>query len=82
VPVQDLADQLGPHYHAALLGPPDGALDQVPLKVQQLRRRESVNPQAAVVADPHGPFLEEPVGGLLGLGERLLRRGGDREALG
>ena len=59
-----------------------GAVDQLPLKGQQLRRREPLHAQPAVVADPDGPLLEEPVGRLLGLGERLLRARGDREALG
>ena len=63
VPVQDLADHLGPDDGAALVGPPGGAVDQVPLKGQQLRRREPVDPQPAVVADPDGPLGQEPVGG-------------------
>ena len=64
VAVQDLADDLRPHHGAALIRPAGGAVDQLPLKCQQLRRREPVHPQAAVVADPHGPLLEEPVGRL------------------
>ena len=76
--VQDLADQLGPHHGAALACPLGGAVDQVPLQGQQLRRREPVHPQAAVVGDPDGPLGQEPVSGLLSLGERLLRARGDR----
>ena len=72
VAVQDLADQLRPDDGAALAGPAGGAVDQLPLKGQQLRGREPVNPQAAVVANPDGPLGQEPVGGRLGLGERLL----------
>ena len=64
------------------LRPAGGAVDQLPLKGQQLRRREPVHPQAAVAADPDGPLLQEPVGRRLGLGERLLRARGDREPLG
>jgi hypothetical protein len=34
------------------------------------------------VGDPDGPLIEELVGGRLGLGEHLLRGGGDGEPLG
>ena len=76
VAVQDLADQLGPDDGAALAGPAGGAVDQLPLKGQQLRRREPVHPQAPVAGDPDGPLVQEPVGRRLGLGERLLRAEG------
>ena len=62
VAVQDLADNLRPDDGAALAGPAGGAVDQLPLKCQQLRRREPVHPQAPVVADPDGPLGQEPVG--------------------
>jgi hypothetical protein len=52
------------------------------LKGQQLRGREPLHPQPAVMADPDGPLLEEPVGRLLSLAERLVSARGDREALG
>ena len=55
VAVQDLADHLGPDDGAALAGPAGGAVDQLPLKGQQLRRREPVDPQAAVAGDPRRP---------------------------
>jgi hypothetical protein len=42
VAVEDLADQLGPDHGATLVGPPGGAVDQVPLKCQQLRGRVAV----------------------------------------
>jgi hypothetical protein len=82
VAVQDLADDLGAHDGAALTRPPRGAVHELPLKLKQLRRRESVNAQPPVVGDPHRPLLQEPVGGLLGLGERLVSARGDRQALG
>jgi hypothetical protein len=34
------------------------------------------------MGDPHSPLIQEPVGGRLNLGERLLSGRGDREALG
>jgi hypothetical protein len=82
VSVEDLADQLGPHHRAALTGPPGGAVDQVPLKGQQLRRGEPLRAQAPVAADPDGSLLEEPVGGRLYLGEHLLSARRDWQALG
>jgi hypothetical protein len=75
VAVQDLADELGTQDGAALVCPLGGAVHELPLKSQQLQRREPVHPQAAVVGDPHSALLQEPVGGRLGLAERLLRSG-------
>ena len=57
-------------------------VDELALKCQQLRRREPLHPQPPVAADPHGPLLEEPVGRVLGLRERLGGRASDREPLG
>jgi hypothetical protein len=45
VPVQDLADQLGPDHGAALIGAVGGAVNQLPLKGQQLRGREAIDPR-------------------------------------
>jgi hypothetical protein len=67
VAVQDLADNLRPDDGAALACPAGRAVDQLTLQGQQLRRREPLHAQPAVVADPDGPLLEEPVGGVLGL---------------
>ena len=64
------------------LGALGGAVDQLPLQGQQLRGREPVHTQPPVAGDPDGPLGQEPVGGRLDLGERLLRAQGDREALG
>jgi hypothetical protein len=82
VPVEDLADQLRAHHRAALIRSGDGAVHQLPLKCQQLRRRVAVDPEPPVTGDPHRSLLDEPVGGLLGLSERLFSGARDREALG
>ena len=66
----------GPDHGAALVGALGGAVDQLPLQGQQLRRREPLHAQPAVVGDPDGPLGQEPVGGRLDLGERLLRAEG------
>jgi hypothetical protein len=73
VAVQDLADHLRPDNRAALIRPAGRAVNQLPLKGQQLRRRKSLRAQPAIMADPDRPLLEEPVGRCLDLGERLLR---------
>jgi hypothetical protein len=75
-------DRAGTDHGGTLIGPRTGALDQLPLKFQQLRCRVLVHAQAAVVGDPDGALLEEPVGRLLDLDERLLSVGDDREPLG
>jgi hypothetical protein len=70
-----VTDNLRPDHRAALACPAGGALDQLPLESQQLRGREPVNPQAAVVSNPDGPLGQEPVGRHLDLGDGLLGRG-------
>jgi hypothetical protein len=80
--VQGLADNLGPDDGTALVAPPGGAVDELPLQGQQLWRRVAVDPQPAVATDPDRPLVKKPVGRLLDLGERLLRAQGDREPLG
>jgi hypothetical protein len=82
VAVEDLADDLGAHHGAALARPLGGAVHKLPFEGQQLRRGELVDPEPAIMGDPHGPLGQEPVGGLLGLGERFLGARGDGEALG
>ena len=82
MPVQDLADDLGTHQGAALASALGGAVHELPLQRQQLRRGVPLDAQPAITSDPDGLLLEEPVGGRLGLGERFLSAWGDREALG
>ncbi|HEX8134399.1 MAG TPA: hypothetical protein VF880_13340, partial [Actinomycetes bacterium] len=57
MPVQDLTDHLGADDGAALAGPLGGAVHQLPLKSQQLRRRVALDPEPAVMSDPHRPLL-------------------------
>jgi hypothetical protein len=82
VAVQDLADQLGAHHGAALVGARNSAVHELPFECQQLRRREQVDPEPAIMGDADGPLGQEPVGGRLDLGERLLSGMRDGEPLG
>jgi hypothetical protein len=71
VAVEDLADQLRAHHRAVLLGALGGGVDELSLQCQQLRRREPLHAQPAIMGDPDRPLGQEPVGGRLRLGERV-----------
>jgi hypothetical protein len=80
--VEDLADQLGAHHRAALVGALGGGVHELPFQCQQLRRRVALDAEPPITGDPDCSLSEEPVGGLLGLGERRLSVRRDRQSLG
>jgi hypothetical protein len=77
VAVEDLADRLRAHHGAALVSAVHSTVHELPFEGQQLGRRIALNTEPAIMGDPHRPLLQEPVGGLVGLGERFLSARGD-----